>query len=146
MTDAILQLIYAFIGSFGFAMLFNIKLKRLLPASLGGMLAWGVYLIINYFMHNLFFAVFLASIFAAVYSEISARILKAPTTIFANPALIPLVPGRSLFYTMQNAVLSDWDKVLHYALETVIFISAITLGLSIVSALFKMFTKKKTVE
>lgn len=146
MTDAILQLIYAFIGSFGFALLFNIKLKRLFPASLGGMLAWGVYLITNYLMNNLFFAVFSASVFAALYSEIAARIFKAPTTIFTIPALIPLVPGRSLFYTMQNAVLSDWDKVLYFALETVIFILAITLGLSIVSALFKMFTKKKTVE
>lgn len=146
MTNAILQLIYAFIGSFGFALLFNIKLKRLLPASLGGMLAWGVYLITNYLMHNLFFAVFLASAFASLYSEISARILKAPATVFTIPSLIPLVPGSSLFYTMQNAVLSEWDKVSYFALETVIFIGAITLGLSIVSALFKMFAKKKTVE
>ncbi len=146
MKDAILQLIYAFIGSFGFSILFNIKLKRLLPASFGGMLAWGVFLITNHFMHNLFFAVFLASSFAAFYSEIAARIFKAPTTIFTIPALIALIPGRSLFYTMQNAVLSDWDKVLYYAFETVIFIGGITLGLCIVSALFKMFTKKKTVE
>ncbi len=146
MIDVILQLTYAFVGSLGFALLFNIKLKRLLPASLGGMLAWGVYLLINYLIGNLFFAVFSASAFAAFYSEISARILKAPTTVFTIPALIPLVPGSSLFYTMQNAVLSDWDKVLDYALETVIFIGAITLGLSIVSALFKMFIKKKTVE
>lgn len=143
MKDIILQLIYAFIGSFGFALLFNIKLKRLLPASLGGMLAWGVYLIINHLTKNIFFAVFLSSAFAALYSEVLARILKAPTTVFTIPALIPLVPGSSLFYTMQNAVLSDWDKVLHFALETVIFIGGITLGLSIVSALFKMFTKKQ---
>ncbi|MBE7091851.1 MAG: threonine/serine exporter [Clostridiales bacterium] len=146
MIDIILQLIYAFVGSFGFALLYNIKLKRILPCSLGGMLAWGVYLAINHLMHNLFFAVFLASAFASFYSEISARVLKAPTTIFTIPALIPLVPGSSLFYTMQNAVLNHWDNVSYYALETVTFIGAITLGLSIVSALFKMFTKKKTVE
>ncbi len=146
MINVILQLTYAFIGSLGFALLFNMKLNRLLPASLGGMLAWGMYLAINHFMHSLFFAVFLASAFAAFYSEISARILKAPTTVFTIPALIPLIPGSSLFYTMQNAVLSEWDRVSYYALETVIFIGAITLGLSIVSALFKMFTKKKTVE
>ena len=146
MKDAILQLIYAFIGSFGFSLLFNMQLKRLIPACLGGMLAWGVYLIINYLMQNVFFAVFLASAFAALYSEVLARILKAPTTVFTIPALIPLIPGSSLYYTMQNAVSSAWDSVLHYALETVIFIGGITLGISVVSALFKMFTKKKTVE
>ncbi len=146
MKDAILQLIYAFIGSFGFALLFNIRLIRLLPVAIGGMLTWGVYLITNHLMQNIFFAVFLASAFAALYSEVLARILKAPTTVFTIPALIPLIPGSSLFYTMQNAVSSAWDSVLHYALETIIFIGGITLGLSVVSALFKMFTKKKTVE
>lgn len=138
-----LQLIYAFLGSLGFALVFNLKIKRLLPAALGGLLAWGVFLLVKSLSKNIFLATFASSVFAALYSEILARLLKAPTTVFTIPALIPLIPGSSLFYTMQNAVSSAWDQVLHYALETVIYIGAITLGLSIVSAIFKMMFKKK---
>mgnify|MGYP003562651320 CR=1 FL=1 len=143
MKREFLQLIYAFLGSLGFALLFNLKVKRLIPAALGGLLSWGVFLIINHISNNLFLATFASSSFAALYSEILARSLKAPTTVFTIPALICLIPGSSLFYTMQNAVSSTWDQVLHYALETVIYIGAITLGLSIVSALFKIIFKHK---
>ncbi len=143
MKPELLQLIYAFFGSLGFALVFNLKIKRLIPAALGGLFAWGVFLLVKHVSNHLFIATFASSVFAALFSEILARLFKAPTTVFILPALIPLIPGSSLFYTMQNAVSSDWNLVWHYALETVIYIGAITLGLSIVSALFKMIFKKK---
>ena len=48
MTDLIImQLATAFLGSLGFALLFQVRRKRLLLASLGGLLAWGVYLLMG---------------------------------------------------------------------------------------------------
>ena len=41
------QLASAFAGSLGFALLFHVRREKLLLASLGGLLAWGVYLLIS---------------------------------------------------------------------------------------------------
>ncbi len=138
----LLQLMCALIGTVGFALVFDIKMKRLVPASIGGLLCWGIYLLMIYFNANIFLATFASSVFGGLYSEILARVLKAPTTVFMVPAVIPLIPGSSLFYTMQYAVLSDWTTCKSYCLETVLYIGGIALGLSIVSAIFKIFTKK----
>lgn len=142
--EEIIQLICGFLGSMGFAILFNINLKRLIPASLGGLFCWAIYLLMIYFEANIFFATFVSAAFCALYSEILARILKAPTTVFVVTAVIPLSPGGMLFYTMQYAVLSDWATCKSFGLKTLLYVGGIALGLSIVSAMFKIFAKKKS--
>jgi uncharacterized membrane protein YjjB (DUF3815 family) len=141
MKESLLQLLYAFIGSLGFALLFKLKPKRLLPASLGGLFTWGVYLLVKWFGAGIFFSTLVAAAFASLLSELLARLLKAPTTVFTIPAVVPLIPGSSLYYTMQCAVSSDIAGVKHYAVETLLFILGITLGLSAVSAIFAIITK-----
>ena len=42
--EYMIQLASAFLGSMGFALLFHIRREKLLLASLGGLLTWGVYL------------------------------------------------------------------------------------------------------
>ncbi len=138
----VLQLLCAIMGSIGFALIFNVKPKRIVAAGLGGFLCWGMYLLSMHFFDNLFLSAFLSASICGIYGEIFARILKAPTTVFMITAVIPLIPGSLLYYTMQYAVLSDWDQCKHYALQTILFIGAITLGLSVVSAIFRIFVKR----
>ena len=45
--DMLIQLVTAFTGSLGFALLFHVRKEKLLLASLGGLLAWGVYLLMG---------------------------------------------------------------------------------------------------
>ena len=142
--EELLQLLCGLLGSVGFALVFNIKMTRLIPASLGGLFCWAIYLVMIYFDAGIFFASFVSAAFCALYSEILARIIKAPTTIFMVTSVIPLIPGSTLFYTMQYAVLSDWATCKSFGLKTVLYIAGITLGLSIVSAVFKIFTEKKS--
>ncbi len=139
-----LQLLYAILSSMGFAFLYNLKCKRLITAGIGGLVCWGVYLLSMNFFENIFLSAFLSALSCGLYAEISARILKAPSTVFVTPAVIPLVPGGLLYYTMQYAVLNDWQLCKQYAWETVLYVGAITAGLSLVSAIFKLlFTRKK---
>ncbi len=140
--EYVYQLLYAVLGSIAFALIFNVKLKRLVTAGIGGLLCWGMYLLSMHFFENVFLSAFLSAAICGLYGEIFARILKAPTTVFMITAVIPLIPGSVLYYTMQYAVLNDWEKCKSYALETVLFIGAITLGLSVVSAIFKLFMKR----
>lgn len=128
----IIQLITAFIGSIGFCYIFRLKSDFILPASIGGLLSWFVYLISVQFFSDLFIPTLIASATAALYAEFLARICKAPTTIFVIPAAVPLIPGRALYYTMSSAVRSDWEQFQDFSYQTVIYALGIAAGISLV--------------
>lgn len=141
MFEAVIQLITALIGALGFSLLFNVR-RELLPASaFGGMLDWGVYLIARWAFGGVFLPSVAAAAFASIYSEAMARVEKAPATVFYIPALIPLVPGGSLYYTMSYAVRSDWAKVSSYGSDTFYCALGIAVGMSLVLALDFTFRK-----
>lgn len=135
MFNAIVQLVTSLIGALGFALLFNVR-KELLPAaSFGGMLVWGVYLAADWlFSGGVFLPSVIAAAAASIYSEVMARVKRTPATVFYIPALIPLVPGGSLYYTMSYAVRSDWDMVSRYGSDTLYCALGIAVGMSIVLA------------
>ncbi len=134
MSTMILQLITAFIGSLGYSLLFRLRRQLLLPASMGGLLCWGMYLIVMHFFDGVFVPCLLASSFAALYAEILARIKKAPATLFLVPAVVPAIPGSTLYYTMSNVVQNDWDIAKKYGYLTIEYALAIACGISLIWA------------
>ena len=135
MERIVLQLITAFTGSMGYALLFRLRAGLIPAASVGGMASWGVYLLSCHFLEGIFVPSFLASAFAALYAEILARLKKAPATIFYAPTVIPLIPGSSLFYTMQSAVQADWVSFEANGALTAQYALAIAAGMSFIWAL-----------
>lgn len=124
-----IQLVTAFLGSLGFAMLFNIKRGKLLAAASGGLLAWGGYLLATIWVSSELICYFLASIILTFYAEAFARIKKAPATIFLVSASIPLIPGGSLYYTMSHAVSGEWDLFARQGIDTLLLAIAIAIGM-----------------
>ena len=100
----ILQFFAAFIGAAGFGFLFHLQFKHIFPAALGGVLTWVIYVIANIWGFDVFISSLFASAFAAIYSEVIAKIRKAPTTLFLIISVVVLIPGGSLYYTMSYAV------------------------------------------
>ncbi len=129
MTEMLLQLLTAFTGSFGFALLFNIRGNRLLPASLGGVLAWGTCLLSGIWIPGDPVRFFLSSIVLTFYAELFARIQKTPATIFLVSGAIPLIPGGYLYHTMSYAVNSDWKAFLTEGKDTLVLAVAIAMGM-----------------
>lgn len=125
----VIQLITAFSGSIGFAMLFNIKRNKLFVAGFGGFLAWGVYLFAGIWLNSDPIRFFIASIALTFYAEIFAKIKKAPATIFLVSAAIPLIPGGSLYHTMSYAVAGDWEKFARQGTNTILLAVAIAIGM-----------------
>ena len=76
-------------------------------AGAGGAVTWIVYLLTESMTGGLFIPYFTASVFVAVYAEIMARVNRAPATIFLTAAAVPLIPGGSLYYTMEGLVNQD---------------------------------------
>ncbi|MGN0157784.1 MAG: threonine/serine exporter family protein [Brotaphodocola sp.] len=102
--ETLIQLIMAYLGSMGFAILFHLRHQLMIFASMGGVLTWLMYLICGQVMDSVFLPSFMASTIGAFYAEILARILKTPSTPFFMVAMIPLIPGSTLYYTMEQAV------------------------------------------
>ncbi len=143
LTKIIIQLVTAFLGSGGFSMLFGLRRRYLVLASMGGMLGWVIYLAVNAWLHSGFLSCLVAAAFGLVYAEVLARRLKTPATLFVIPAIVPLVPGGTLYYAMSYAVRGELDAAREYGLETLEYALAIAAGISFVVALRELQMKKQ---
>ena len=143
MREILIQLVTAFLGSLGFSILFGLRRRYLFAASLGGLLVWGVYLIMEGLLQTPFLSNLLAAAFAVLYAEALARILKSPATLFVVPGIVPLAPGSSLYYTMSSAVGEDLALTRVYGMQTLKAALAIAAGISFVLALRELRTKKQ---
>ena len=130
------QLITGTLGSVGFAVLFGLRVKYMPFAAIGGFLCWGMYLIgIDLFAGSIFFAGLLASAASAFYGEVTARIKKAPATLFYITSIIPLIPGSTLYYACSNAVIKNFETAQYYALRTLQYSLSIAAGACIIWAI-----------
>lgn len=141
MKDIIIQIITAAIGSFGFSIIYNIRGMKLFAASAGGALSWAVYLLMGNMGMSYSGAIFIATMSAGFLSEILARIMKTPVTILFVPMLIPLVPGRLLFYMTSNFMVEDYVVAGEYGQRLLFEAGAIALGIIMVSCVTSLVFK-----
>lgn len=148
MTQAeIIQIITGFIGSLGFAILFNVRGKKMLFAGLGGLFSWTMFVLLGFLIENEPIRYFIVAALISIYAEVMARVLRTPTTTFIMTALIPLIPGGSLYYTMAYALESDLTRFLEKGIYTLELALALALGVIIAAAatktLFRLLPQKK---
>ena len=134
----IIQLITGTLGSLGFSLLYNLRGRKLLIASLGGLIAWSVYLVFRNVIPDESIRYLIASAVITVYAEVFARVLKTPTTSFLVPAVIPLVPGGSLYYTMNHALNTQWQPFISRAFYTLQLALCIAVGIIAVTTLTRI--------
>lgn len=128
------KIFITFIASLGFALFFNVRRRHVLSATIGGVLTWLVFIIATDLIGGLFIPTLIASTFAAIYAETLAHIFHTPTAVFFIISVIPLIPGRGLYYTMSYAVRGDWAACSSYALSTFTYAAGIAVGICIVTA------------
>ena len=134
----------AFAASFVFCVILNVKDKKIaFVASIGAALGWLVYLVAGNFVgivgKNL-----LAAITAALFAEIVARKLKTPATIFIIVGILPMVPGGGIYYTMEYCINGNNEMFLTKGMETLAVAGAIAVGVSLASALYRIYANTKT--
>jgi uncharacterized membrane protein YjjB (DUF3815 family) len=134
----LLNFIYASIATLAFGIIFNIRGKKLVFASLGGGISWAVYLLSFRLFSSMIFAYFLAASIVTLYSEIMARVLKAPVTTFVICAIIPVVPGGGMYNTMLESVKGNVQTALSTGVETITIAGAIAVGILFISTIVKI--------
>lgn len=129
LKQAITQIIAGTIGSLGFSIYFRVSKKNVVASTLGGGIGWTVYLLAFYFSEDLFLANFIAAVVVFFWSEIMARVLKAPSNTFLVPGLIPLIPGGSLFYTTKALVESNSQAFIDNGVKTTKIVFGMAAGM-----------------
>ncbi len=137
----IIQLSASLVGSLCFGILFNLRGKKLVISAVGGLFSWGLFLLLGRFVTSEPMNYFIVAAILTLYSEIMARVLKTPATPLITTALIPLIPGGALYYTMAYTFSSDWQQFWERAVSTLKLASALALGIIIVTAFVQLFFK-----
>ena len=87
-------------------------------------------------------AMFLAACGLCLVSELLARRMKTPVTTFLICALIPLVPGGGMYYTMLAIIQGNTMSALETGIHTLGCAGALALGIALTSAFFSFSMKK----
>lgn len=143
MNGSAIQLLWAFLATLGFGVLFRAPLRDLPFAAFGGALSWGAYLALRTATGSESLSYFIASIAVGVYAEVAAALLKRPATLFIISAIIPLVPGAGMYRTMFEAVAGNAEASAATGFQTLTLAGAIAGGLAVASAGSRILWLKK---
>lgn len=104
----IVQLVTCGVASMGFALMFKASVLHSVYAGIGGLFNCGCFLLVQHFHGNNFTAVMAGAAFVAAYAYAMSRFHRAPSTIFLTTAIMPVIPGATLFYMMHGVVQADY--------------------------------------
>ena len=138
----IIELVAAFVGSLGFAIIFNIRGPGMLICAAGGIVTWLTYRLVQGIGSEVT-AYFVATMAAALYAETFARIRKYPAISYLVISLIPLIPGAGVYRTMNGIVQGDMPTATKEGLTTLSVAGAIAVGILLVSTVFRLISTRR---
>lgn len=144
MTEHIIQIISAALGTLGFALLFAVNRRHLLLVTLGGALSWLFYLAAWEQGAGVFLSTLISAALICLWSEWMARIRKAPANIFLLTGIVPLLPGSALYYTMEGLVSKNMSQIVRKGAETGYIAVGIAAGIIIGSELFRLYLSARS--
>ncbi|WP_077612033.1 threonine/serine exporter family protein [Clostridium sp. Marseille-P2415] len=138
----VVQTVGAFLAVISFSLILELPKKYVALAGGIGAAGWLVYLLVAAAAGSVIAAAFLSSLLVALSSHISARIFKAPVTVFLVAGILPSVPGASIYRSVSYVISNDPELSSHYLVETVQIAGAIAMAIFIMDSLFRLGQKK----
>ena len=137
----IIQIFAGFVGTMGFAVLFNIRGIKLFITSLGGFIAWLLFVLLSKCIFSEPIIYFIVALIVSLFAEIMARVIKTPTSTFIITSLVPLIPGSSLYYTMAYAFQQDFESFVQKGIYTLYLAAALALGIIVSTTMTRCYIK-----
>lgn len=131
-----IMILTAAIGTLGYCLIINVKRSNILYDCIGGVLLTFLYCVCAEAGLSLLLQNLIPAAVVTIYSEVTARLVKAPATVFLIPSIIPLVPGGKLYYTMRSIVDGNTIKAKIFGEQTIVISLGIAVGIVIVSLMF----------
>ena len=138
------QLIAGMISCVGFAYLFNCPQKHIFHSALAGGLGWVAYYYTSSWGWSMIVSTLMGTIVLSICCEIFARLYKDAVSVFTVPAILPLVPGAGVYYTLLAVIEGDFNLAMIKGFNTLGCAMSIAIGIIMVSSAFKIiYTIKK---
>ena len=131
------------IACLGFAILFNIHGWGITLCMLGGLGCWAIYTLCVQFGLGDLVGYFWGTAFAALYSEIMARIRHFPAIAYLVIAIFPLIPGAGVYYTMEYAMEGNMQLFAEKGMHTAAIAGIMAVAILLVSTAVRMILIKK---
>lgn len=131
-----------FIASFTFCFIYQIRNWTMLYAPLGAVITWLTVCLIGGRL-PLAVEVVIATMAGATYAEFMARFQKEPVSAYLTVSILPCVPGRGIYRTMEYCINNDITMFLQEGVTTFITACMIATGIVIVSTNIKIFNEIK---
>lgn len=134
-----MQVCFSAIAILGFSIRSNIRGHILIFTSLGGAISWGIYLLILDWTSSLLLSIFVSTSIVCIYGELMARAYRVPVSVFVICAIIPLVPGSGLYYSMIAYIDGKSFEALRLMGQTLMIAGTISVSIAMISSLANMF-------
>ncbi len=144
MGDYLYKMVLTFVSVSAFALQDKMKLRTVFIAVIGGVLTFTAEYFFVMKSENTFLIYFLSAGVTCLYSEIMARINKVPATIIMLSAVIPLVPGSIIYYSMRGLLENRYDIYITNLIEALLSAGGIASAVAVTGVLTG--TYKKIVE
>lgn len=129
----------SFVGCIGFFIVFNVHGYGSILCAFGGALTWGAYCIALALGCEHLLCCFLATVVAAAFSELMARIRKYPAISYLVISVLPLIPGAGIYYAAQEAIRGNMELAAEQGLQTLATAGVMAAGILVVSATVRMW-------
>ena len=140
--ELMIQSVGAFLAVFGFSLLVDMPRKYLVYAGITGGAGWLAYLVSMQVGTSQVAAAFFSSLAAALLSQVFARVLKAPVTIFLVAGILPTVPGASIYRSVYFLIQGQTKWYNFYLIQTIQIAGAMAVAIFIVDSLFRLLRNK----
>ena len=133
-TQEILSNLFcSFVGTIGFAIMYNVPKKYYIGCGVTGMAGWIVYLLVSG-MNYVSAAVgsFFGAFIVVLISRMLSVKMRCPITIFLISGIFPLVPGVGIYNTVYYIVTNQLTQAALKGIESLKIAFAIVMGIVIV--------------
>ena len=140
---AVLQCVFSVLACYGFVIIFNIHGIGNLLCALGGGITWAAYCITLSCGGHELLGYFIATVVAAVFAEIMARVRKYPAISYLISSLLPLIPGAAIYYAAQEAFQGNSVGFVSHSTRALAIAGVMAVGILLVVSLTKAWTGRK---
>jgi uncharacterized membrane protein YjjB (DUF3815 family) len=126
-------LLWTFIATLGFAILFECRGWAIVMSALVGTLGWAVYLGLTALGAGAGLANAAAAAMVTLSAEGGRKFFRLPAVSLLLPGLIPLVPGQAIFTAMDRAVRRDLTGAASAGYDTLVVAASLVVGVAAVT-------------
>jgi uncharacterized membrane protein YjjP (DUF1212 family) len=131
-----MMLLMSLVGPLGVALMYRVRPRHIPLILVGSELSFVVYYLFTLLFEGQFFPNLLATVAVGLFARMCAKLGKFPAVVISVPAIMPLLPGGILYYTMHSLMFGLGEEALVCASRTISIALGIAAGEVAVSLIY----------